>query len=146
MEVHGDVASTLDLCAAYDVLTPRQNVNPKPPPVVPPIEVLKTLPLAFYNDDIKTLSDWCNTIISAEVEKCYGSFISWTSSILSDACLDELQLKTFATCAVPIAAIIEALGYRPKMRLNKKMDFINADHAQYALFDQHVQQTTVRRS
>lgn len=116
LEVHGDVATTLDIFSAYDAMTPRENVNRKPTPVLDPIEVLKTLPLAFYNNDIKTLSTWSNTVIAAEVERCYGSFISWTSSILSDACLDKIQAKTFDVCAVPIAAIIEGLGYGPKMR------------------------------
>jgi hypothetical protein len=89
LELHGDVAQTLDLCSAFDAIAPKQSPARRKSEALAtalasPIDTMKSLPMSFYNENIKQFSEYTNQLIAERVQECYGSFISWTTSILPD--------------------------------------------------------------
>ena len=64
--------------------------------------------------DINTLSDRCNSIIELEIKKYYGTFISWTDSILNEKSLNQIQniTNTIAPCEKLIFEL--TMGYDMK--------------------------------
>jgi hypothetical protein len=120
LELYGDVAQTLDLCSTFDAIAPKQSPARRKSEALAtalasPIDTMKSLPMSFYNENIKQFSEYTNQIIAERVQECYGSFISWTTSILSDDTLNQLMQTAFDMCEFQLCTIMEMLGYHEKI-------------------------------
>jgi hypothetical protein len=75
LEVHGDVAQTLDLCAAFDASAPKQTTPQRQSEALAlaiescQLETLKALPIGLFNDNVKNLSDYANQLIGERVKE-----------------------------------------------------------------------------
>ena len=90
-ELDGDILQTTQLKQAFNEVS---NDN------IPVNDIINKIPICLGGKDINTLSDRCNTIIELEIKKCYGTFTSWTDSILNKKSLNEMQniTNTIALC------------------------------------------------
>jgi hypothetical protein len=120
LELNGDVAQIFDLCSSFDATIDKKSQSQRKSEALAlslqsPIETLKALPMSFGGENVRQLSKFVNELIAVHVQLCFGSYISWTSSLLPDDTLNQMQAKTFELCPFEMATIREILGYNSKL-------------------------------
>ena len=112
LELDGDVAQTLELCAALESLD--DHVNPLPVPAPPPVVDLTSRAVVSVELSDTALDDLNNAmlnIIRKRMEHCFSGFVSWSDPIITSNDLNHLC--DFMHDAVPkqVSAIMSMLGY-----------------------------------
>ena len=82
LELDGNVAQTLDLCAAMESLD--DHVTPLPVPAPPPVVDLTSravVPLELSDTALEDLNKAVSNIIQKRMELCFGGFVSWSDPI-----------------------------------------------------------------
>jgi hypothetical protein len=111
-ELHGDVASLMQLCAAYAAVSPVKAA--KPSASVLTETMLSGFDLGINGDVLTTASVAVDAIIMARIELCYGEFISWSDPILEHSDLVTIQAVIFESFPLQIQVIRQLLGYERK--------------------------------
>jgi hypothetical protein len=129
LELHGDVAQIFDLCSSFDATIDKKSQSQRKSEALAlslqsPIETLKALPMSFGGENVRQLSMFVNELIAVHVQHCYGSYISWTSSLLPDDTLNQMQAKTFELCPFEMATIREILGYNSKIGESRRKHLV----------------------
>jgi hypothetical protein len=94
-EVRFDVALSFDLCSCYETHSVQQDTAEFKRKVVDlaPRSIADFISEGLVGKSIDTLDEMVNASIQQEVEKCYGSFVSWTDSVIDDSVVDSLVTR-----------------------------------------------------
>ena len=116
-EVRFDCSLSFELCHAYErVITQSAKGNGKSDAG----SFKSLLDKGLTGDALTELELEVNTTICAEVLLCYGSFCSWTDSVLPDAVLDRLVQRAFDLVPHLINVIMYMLGTLQQENVKRK--------------------------
>lgn len=126
LELDGDVAQTLELCAAMESLDDHVNplVVPAPPPVVD-LTSRATVSVELSDTVLDGLNTAVSNLIQKRMELCFGGFVSWSDPIITSNDLDHLCDLMYDAVPQQVSAIMSMLGYDIKQNQGRSAHLVN---------------------
>ena len=121
-EVRFDCSLSFELCSAYERVISSQSKGIGKSGTGGSFKSL--LDRGLTGDALTELELEVNTVIYSEVLLCYGSFTSWTDSVLCDAVLDRLVQRAFHLVPHLINVIMYMLGTLQKENVKRKQHLL----------------------
>ena len=135
LELDGDVAQTLELCAALESLD--DHVTPLSVPAPPSVVDLTSravVSVELSDTALDDLNKAVSNIIQKRMERCFGGFVLWSDLIITSNDLDHLYDLMHDAVHKQVSAIMSMLGYDIKQNHVRSAHLVNKFYPQMTLF------------